>query len=203
MAVVTKEIAQNLFQNQVFALVRPGRGPNEQPSDNYVLEALPPSHMHCCKLWKVLPSCFCWGIDRRCRFGALEHVCLLVSRREGRGRKGGKVRVGKVRGGRDACIVLSPDPPTSSGCSSRHCSGRVISIYLGGRPQGGRSIRRRQIRGLGANEEFRGKNTFGWENWLRRRREVTLDSWPESFETALHCPPLKANYYKQQNCKSS
>ena len=50
MAVLTKEIAQNLFQNQVFALVRPGRGPNEQPSDNYVLEALPPSHMHCCKL---------------------------------------------------------------------------------------------------------------------------------------------------------
>ena len=41
-----------------------------------------------------------------------------------------------MRGGGDACIVLSLDPPTSPGCSSRHCSGRVISIYLGGRQRG-------------------------------------------------------------------
>ena len=84
---------------------------------------------------KFRQRCICWGIDRRCRLGALEHVCLLVSPGEvGGGR--GDCR-GWARGGWDAWIVLSLNPPPLNLACSRHCSGRVINVYLGGRPRWG------------------------------------------------------------------
>ena len=96
---------------------------------------------------KVLPSCADWGIDRRCGFGALEHVCLLVSpTKAGRGR-----RRRRRRGG-DACIVLSLIPP-----QARAAVGTVpvgLSAFILGAGRRGRSIRRRQIHAIEQSSSF-------------------------------------------------
>ena len=57
-------------------------------------------------------------------------ACSLVQRRQAGAGGGG----GGGGGGRCLYRVIS-DSPTSPGCS-RHCSGRVISIYLGGGSEG-------------------------------------------------------------------
>ena len=61
---------------------------------------------------KFRQRCICWGIDRRCRLGALEHVCLLVSPGEV---GGGRGTVGGGQGGDEmpgSCYLWIPLPWT-------------------------------------------------------------------------------------------
>ena len=138
---------------------------------------------------KFRQRCICWGVDRRCRLGALEHVCLLVSPGEVRGGRG---TVGGGQGG-VRCLdrVISESPSPEPGLQSALFRSGYQRLSWG-TAEMGRSIRRRQIHAVEEFVEiqssFAGKYRIlvsfwlAWvlENWWSKTKRVTLDSWPKS-----------------------